>query len=150
MAKPGKIPNFKNIYPEVDKKVIEELRKSERKMQYQEYDLKEEKILIDQDTQKTTIIPSKEDSLDRLIELNISFPDNEADPEEQAITNILFRQLYEAIALLPIQERHLIVDIYFFEKTERQLAIETGVSQKTIHKRKEQILKKLRRKIEKS
>lgn len=36
MAKPGKIPNFKNIYLEADKKVIEKLRKSERKMQYQE------------------------------------------------------------------------------------------------------------------
>ena len=150
MAKPGKIPNFKKIYPEADKNVIQELKKSERKMQYQEYDLKEEKVIVNQATQETITIPSKEDSLDRLVELNISFPDEEADPEEQAIANILAKQLYKAIARLSIQERRLIIDLYYWEKTERQLAIETGVSQKTVHKRKKQILKKLRRIIEKN
>lgn len=150
MAKPGKIPNFKNIYPEADKKVIKELRKSERKMQYQEFDLKEEKILIDQATQEMNVIPSREDSLERLIELNFPFPDHEADPEEQAIKNILYKQLHKAVELLPMQERRLIEDIYFYDKTERLAASEAGVSQKTIHKRKKQILKKLRRLMEKN
>ena len=63
MAKPGKIPNFKKIYPEADKKVIQELKKSERKMQYQEYDLKNETIIIDQDMQAATIIQGREDSI---------------------------------------------------------------------------------------
>ena len=148
MAKPGKIPNYKNIYPDANKSVIEELKKSERKMQYQEFDLKEEKIIVNQVTQETTIIPSKEDSLDRLIELNFPFIDDEANPEEQAIANILSRQLHKAVALLPIQERRLLLDLYYFEITERQVAIEAGVSQKTIQKHKRKILKKLRRILE--
>ena len=39
MAKPYKIPDFRKMYPEASEAVISVLRTSERKMQYQEYDL---------------------------------------------------------------------------------------------------------------
>lgn len=150
MAKPGKIPNFKNIYPEADKKVIEELRKSERKMQYQEYDLKEEKIIIDQDTQETTIIPSKEDSLDRLMEVNYPLKDDEEKLEEQVIKNVLLDQLGKAVKALSAKEQRLIADVYVWEKTERQIAKEYGISQNMVHKRKKQALDKLRTLLKKN
>ena len=38
MAKPGKLPDFRKMYPEASEEVIEVLRETERKMQYQEYD----------------------------------------------------------------------------------------------------------------
>ncbi len=34
MAKPGKLPDFRKMYPEVSEEVIEVLRETERKMQY--------------------------------------------------------------------------------------------------------------------
>ena len=36
MAKPGRIPDFRKLYPEASEEVIEVLRQTERKMQYQE------------------------------------------------------------------------------------------------------------------
>ena len=38
MAKPYKIPDFRKIYPNASEEVIAVLRKTERQMQYQEYD----------------------------------------------------------------------------------------------------------------
>ncbi len=39
MAKPYKIPDFRKLYPKASEEVIAVLRTTERKMQYQEYDL---------------------------------------------------------------------------------------------------------------
>ena len=51
MAKPYRLPDFKKLYPETKDEIIAVLKISERKMQYQEYDLKNEQIVIDmQDT----------------------------------------------------------------------------------------------------
>lgn len=50
MAKPYKIPDFRKLYPEASEEVIAVLRMTERKMQYQEYDLKTERTVIDQKT----------------------------------------------------------------------------------------------------
>ncbi len=38
MAKPGRLPDFWKMYPKASEEVIEVLRKTERKMQYQEWD----------------------------------------------------------------------------------------------------------------
>ena len=48
MAKPNRLPNFRELYPEADEAVLEVLKKSERKMQYQEYDLKAEQTVTDE------------------------------------------------------------------------------------------------------
>ena len=150
MAKPGKIPNFKKIYPEADKNVIQELKMSERKMQYQEYDLKEERILIDQDTQETITIPSREDSVERLMEINYPFKDDAEEVEEQAIRNLLSEQLGKAVKRLSLKDQRLIADLYVWEKSERQIAKEYGISQNMVHKRKKQVLNQLKRLLEKN
>ena len=46
-----KIPDFRKLYPEASEEVIAVLRTTERKMQYQEYDLKTERTIIDHKTQ---------------------------------------------------------------------------------------------------
>ena len=51
MAKPYRIPDFRKMYPEASEEVIAVLRTTERKMQYQEYDLKSEQTIIDQENQ---------------------------------------------------------------------------------------------------
>lgn len=73
MAKPYKIPDFRKLYPEASEEVIAVLRMTERKMQYQEYDLKTERTVIDQKTQTVRIIPSREDSYERLLEQEVQF-----------------------------------------------------------------------------
>lgn len=61
MAKPGRLPDFRKMYPEASEEVIEVLRETERKMQYQEYDLKAEQTIIDEDAQEIWVIPSREE-----------------------------------------------------------------------------------------
>lgn len=59
MAKPYRLPDFKKIYPEASEEVIAVLKITERKMQYQEFDLKAEQTIIDEEKQTVTVIPSR-------------------------------------------------------------------------------------------
>ena len=51
MAKPYRMPDFRKLYPEASEEVIAVLRTTERKMQYQEYDLKVERTITDEQGQ---------------------------------------------------------------------------------------------------
>lgn len=126
MAKPYKIPDFKKLYPEASEEVIAVLRTTERKMQYQEVDLKTERTVVNQESQMVTVIPSREDSLERLLEQNVQFIEELDSAEELAIRNIRIQQLHRALSLLPEDERLLIQRIFFEERTERDLAREYG------------------------
>lgn len=57
--------------------------------------------------------------------------------------------LYLALKLLPVEERSLIEELFFNEKSERRLAAELGIANMTLHDRKHRILKKLKKLLEK-
>ena len=88
MAKPYRIPDYRKLYPEASEEVIAVLKTTERKMQYQEYDLKAEQAIVDQDGQTVTFIPSREDSYERLLEQDVYFVETTDSMEETAIRNI--------------------------------------------------------------
>ena len=144
MAKPYKIPDFRKLYPEASEEVIAVLRMTERKMQYQEYNLKTE---IDQKTQTVRIIPSREDSYERLLEQEVQF-EGETQTEESVIRNMQLEQLYTALSLLSEDEQYLIRQLFFEERTERDLAEELKIYHNAVHKRKNRILKKLKNILE--
>ena len=127
MAKPYRIPDFRKMYPEASEEVIAVLRASERKMQYMEYDLKHEQTKIDAENQKVTVIPSREDSYERLAEIAVQFAGEAPSPEEQ---------LHKALLFLSDDERYLIRQLYFEERAERDLAEKLGRSQNAVNKRK--------------
>ena len=143
MAKPYKIPDFIKIYPNASEEVIAVLRKTERQMQYQEYDIKAERTVIDHKTQTVLVIPSREDSYERLVELDEQF-EAENKTEETVIQKIVYEQLHHAISLLSEDEQYLIKQLFFEERTERELAEELNVYRNAIHKRKNRILSKLK------
>lgn len=149
MAKPGKIPDFRKMYPEASEEVIAFLRETERKMQYQEYDRKAERVVINQEERSIRVIPSMEDSYERLLDEKGSFQAEQPDVETVVLNKIIYGQLYQALQLLPEQDRYLIVQIFFFDRTERDLALELNLSQKAINKRKHKILEHLRKIIKK-
>lgn len=64
MAKAGRLPDFRKMYPEASEEIISVLKETERKMQYQEYDLKAEQAVLDRKTGRVSILPGREDSLD--------------------------------------------------------------------------------------
>lgn len=149
MAKPYRIPDYRRLYPEASEEVIAVLKTTERKMQYQEYDLKAEQTVVDQDGQIVAFIPSREDSYERLLEQDVQFAEDAESVEETAIRNIQYQQLHKALSLLPDDERSLIEQLFFEGRTERELAVEYRLSQNAINKRRKQILIRLRSLLEK-
>ena len=150
MAKPYRIPDFRKLYPEASEEVIAVLRTTERKMQYQEYDLKTEQTTVDQDGQTVTVIPSREDSYERLLEKDEQFAEDAVSVEELALKNLQLQQLHKALTFLSDDERDLIDRLFFREQTEREIATEYGLSQNAINKRRKRVLDKLRTLLEKS
>ena len=144
MAKPYRLPDFKKIYPEASEEVISVLKITERKMQYQEYDLKAEQTIIDEEKQTVTVIPSREDSYERLKEAAVQFTSQVPGPEELVIRKLEEEQLHRAVSCLSDDDQYLILQLYFEERTERDLATELQLSQKGINKRKSRILSLLR------
>lgn len=148
MAKPYKIPYFEKLYPDASKEVIHVLKTTERKMQYQEYDLKREKCIVDAENNKVTVIPSREDSYERLLGIGVQFEEKAPGVEEQMLRRMEAEQLHKALSLLSADEQYLVQEIYFHGRAERDLAKELGYSQNAVNKRKKRILDKLRRLME--
>lgn len=70
--------------------------------------------------------------------------DFEADTEEKYTMKAMSRRLYEVLALLKLDELVVIYQVYFCEKTEREVAVLLGISKSSVHYRKRKILNKLR------
>ena len=117
-------------------------------MRYQEYDLKTEKFIVDSENNKVTVIPSREDSYERLLDIGVQFEEKAPGVEEQMLGRMEAEQLHKVLSFLSADEQYLIQEIYFHERTERDLAKELGYSQNAINKRKKRILDKLRRLME--
>lgn len=93
----------------------------------------------------------RECSLDFMSEHNF---DGQAVTEQKLIDEIvadklLLDHLYVALSELTDDERFLIDELYYKEKSERELSKETGTPRKTIAYRKMKVLNKLHKLIEK-
>ncbi len=70
----------------------------------------------------------------------MDFPDKTIDLYESVMQKIMLEQ---ALSKLDDEERNLIIQLFYFDRTERDVATEIGVSQVYVHKLKEKILCKL-------
>lgn len=70
--------------------------------------------------------------------------DNKSDVHQIVEEKLLVDKLHHALDMLTEEENKIIQALFFEELTERQYATEQGVSQTTIHKKKQRILKKLK------
>jgi len=66
---------------------------------------------------------------------------------DKVFSEFISKKLYEALDELDEEERFLIDERFFKNKSERQIGIETGIAQTTINYQKNKILKKLCEKI---
>jgi len=64
-------------------------------------------------------------------------------------TALMIEKLRECIKVLSVAEQELIKDLYFQEKSQAQLARETGIKQQTYSYREKRILEKLKKLLEK-
>ncbi|PKM67307.1 MAG: sigma-70 family RNA polymerase sigma factor [Firmicutes bacterium HGW-Firmicutes-2] len=149
MANERRIPNYRKMYPTATDEMIAVLRKGERKLQYQSYDLKAEKFLMDEEKQQAIFIPSREDSLERLMEAEVQFVDQDTNVEDDAIQKMMIQKLRYSLELLTAEEYELILALFFEGQTEREYAHNKGVYHNAIHKKKLRILEKLKNFLEK-
>ena len=73
-------------------------------------------------------------------------PDLDAESvEDVAVRKMMADKLHKCLDLLPGNDRELLIELYFNEKSEVQLSKELGILQQTISYRKQKILKKLQK-----
>lgn len=132
-------------YVEVTDEVYMAYTQSDRKMRYFENDLKTERFVLGKEGQVVKVIPSREDSLDRLMDENAQqFPGDEESVENTVLHKLEVDKLHTALAMLTPEEQALIQALFFEERSESEMAVELGISQPAVHKRKVKILKKLK------
>ena len=137
-------------YVEVTDEVYRAYMQGDRKMRYFENDLKTERFVLGKEGQVVQIIPSREDSLDRLVDENAQqFSDVQESVESVVLHKLEVDRLHTALSLLAPEERALIQALFFDERKESELAMELGISQPAVYKRKMKILKKLKIFLEK-
>lgn len=140
--------DYRKKYPGLSDEIVEMLQKSDRKIEYQQYDLKVDQCKTDKMTGAVIHIPSREVSYDMLLEENRQFQMESESVEDQAVTAVMVERMMACIRMLPLEERNLVRELFFHNKSERQLSVETGIPQMTLHYRKRKILKKLHKLLE--
>jgi DNA-directed RNA polymerase specialized sigma24 family protein len=149
MAKYRKKENYREKYPNVSQEIIEVLEKSDRQMEYLQYDIKAERCRIDSASGTVTYLPSREDSYERLLEENRQFAAVGESVDDAAIKTVMIEKMLTCLKQLSTEEQKLIAALFFKGKSERQLSAETGIHFMTIHDRKIKILRKLKNLMEK-
>lgn len=130
---------------EVTEEIYQVYMQGDRKMRYLETDLKIERTILDESGRIQQIIPSREDSLDRLVEDNArQFEDTRESVEDAVLRKLAEDDLRWALTKLTDEEYALVYALFYEGRTERDYAKELGVSQVAVHKRKQRILKKLK------
>lgn len=94
------------------------------------------------ENEKATEIPSREDSFERLTDIGKEFADITSDFREQAIKKVMLNQ---ALTMLSDEEYYLITQLFYLQRTERDMAEELGVFRNAVHSQKQRILRKLKK-----
>ena len=87
----------------------------------------------------------KELSLEVFADAGFEIPSGQALVDEIVEDKLLLDMLSKALSELTEDERFLINELFFNDKSEREIACEIGVSQPAIHKRRNRILVKLKK-----
>lgn len=141
-------PDYERLYPEIQARpdVLSVLKKSDRKMEYMEVDIKQERFSYDSGAKVADLLPSREDSYERLMEEeHRQFILDAPTPEERLLHEEELRLLRAALLQLTSDEKALIDALFYQGLTEREYAQQLGISQKGINKRRHKVLAKLRK-----
>lgn len=129
----------------VSSEVYYEYYRGERKEKYFMEDLKRGRVSVDPDTGKEVFIPSREDSYERLLDADRSFAVSGETLDEQVVRSVLLEQ---ALGKLPEEEQALVRELYYLEKTEREVSAALHIAKTTLRRRRDRVLEKLRKLLE--
>ncbi len=125
---------------DVSDEIHEYLTTSDRQMRYCDEDRKQSDWDIDMKNEKVTEIPSREDSFERLTDIGKEFANITSDFQEWSIIKVM---LDRALSKLSEEEYYLITQLFYLQRTEKELADELNRTQQNIKKSKRRILCKL-------
>ena len=140
-------PDYHRLYPGVmiTPPVMRVLRQSDRKMKYCEFDLKTDRKRENKRTRAVTVVPAREDSLERLAEdNNRQYALEETPVEETLAKKDEMDRLHRAMLQLEPTELALVRALFFEGNSERQYAERLGLSQKAVNKRWHKVRLKLK------
>lgn len=128
----------------VSEEVYKEFYRMDRRERYMEKDIKVGRIDVDSNSETVDFIPSKEDSINRLMDQGADFKD------EQMIEDILCDKatlliLQEAMVELNQKDQELIQSLYYKDLTVREVAKEKNISHVAVIKRRNKVLDKLKK-----
>ena len=106
--------------------------------------MKQEHTKVDRETGQITVIPSREDSYERLLEAEKQFAEEAEDIEDAAIRAVMLEKLNEALHTLTDEETAIIHALFYQEVSEVELAKLLGIPRTTLRSRKDKILSKLK------
>ncbi len=130
---------------EVSRELYEAYYKGQRKEKYFTHDLKQEHIKVDKETGERIVIPSREDSYERLLEAQKQFAEEAENVEDAAVRAVMLEKLNEALYTLSDEETAIIHALFYQETSEVELAKKLGIARTTLQSRKYKILEKLRK-----
>lgn len=130
---------------EVSRELYEAYYKGQRKEKYFTHDLKQEHIKVDKETGERIIVPSREDSYERLLEAEKQFAEDVEDVEDAAVRAVMLEKLNEALHTLTDEEVAIIHALFYQEISEVELAKKLGIARTTLQSRKYKILEKLKK-----
>jgi len=130
---------------EVSRELYEAYYKGRRKEKYFTHDLKQEHTKVDKETGQITVIPSREDSYERLLAAEKQFAEEAVDIEDAAIRAVMLEKLNKALHTLTDEETVIIHALFYQEVSEVELAKRLGIPRTTLRSRKDKILNKLKK-----
>ena len=99
---------------------------------------------MDKETGQITVIPSREDSYERLLAAEKQFAEETENTENAAIRAVMLENLNEALHTLTEEEAAIIHALFYQEVSEVELAKRLGIPRTTLRSRKDKILNKLK------
>lgn len=130
---------------EVSEEVYREYKRAEEKERYFMRRLKKGRFVVDAEGQTVDYIPSREASYEQLMEADWKFSAPGESMDDMMIKAQLLETLDKALCSLTVEERELIQEIFYLEKSEREVSTAYHLTQAAIHKRKKKILEKLKK-----
>ena len=117
---------------EVSKELYETYYKGQRKEKYFTHDLKQEHTKVDKETGEMIVIPSREDSYERLLEAEKQFAEEAENVEDVAVRAVMLEKLNEALRTLTDKETAIIHALFYQEISEVELAKKIRNSQNNL------------------
>ena len=134
----------------VSREVFEAARMFARKEHYFMEELKTEQFRSCQERQTAVFLPPREVSLEYMLDEGEQFEDTEsASPEDLLIKAELVKRLVMVINGLPEGERQIIMDYYYQELNDRDLARKYHQPYTTVRSQRLLILQKIKKAVEK-